>query len=263
MPATAADYRSRVHSPTWDVIDREQILTVTGHHPYVRLTTTGGGPVRGFVRRTSDGLAVVWLNDSRGRRGLDAWGDPAAVVRLIRALWAAGEVAGIRRLHLPRTSKELLTAHLPVGEPDHWDYRWTRSPLPPPPDPPSPVPLPPEREEEVRALLDRAFPDAYTRPGHPDIRRWYGLWHGDRLIACGADVSRGVGCLAGLAVDPDFRGRGLGAALTSGMAARLRAEFDVVSLGVMVDNHRAARLYHRLGFTEVAGRTSVPLHSDQ
>ena len=64
-------------------------------------------------------------------------------------------------------------------------------------------------------------------------------------------------------MDPDFRGRGLGAALTSGMAARLRAEFDVVSLGVMVDNHRAARLYHRLGFTEVVGRTSVPLHSDQ
>lgn len=261
MPAHRADYRSRVYSPTCDVIDRTRILAATDHHPYVRLTTTGGGPVRGFVRDTPAGRAVAWLNDSRGRRGLDAWGDPAEVVRLIRDLRDAGEVTGIRRLHLPRTEPELLAAHLPVGEPDHWDYRWTRTPLPASPDQPRPVPVRPEQEDEVRALLGRAFPDAYTRPGDPDIRRWYGIRDGDRLVACGADVSRGVGCLAGLAVDPDFRGRGLGSALTCGLAARVLAEFDVVSLGVMVGNHRAARLYHRLGFTEVAGRTSVPLRN--
>ncbi|WP_231925469.1 GNAT family N-acetyltransferase [Micromonospora purpureochromogenes] len=83
---------------------------------------------------------------------------------------------------------------------------------------------------------------------------------GDRLVACGADRSRGdVGFLAGLTVAPDRRGRGLGAALTAGMARALAARYDHVALGVYTDNVGAIRLYRRLGFTGTLARSSVHL----
>ncbi|MFC7549817.1 GNAT family N-acetyltransferase [Plantactinospora sp. GCM10030261] len=68
-----------------------------------------------------------------------------------------------------------------------------------------------------------------------------------------------VGFLAGLAVDPELRGRGLGAALTVGMSRALFTRFDRVALGVYTHNPRAARLYERLGFTEIIPRSSISL----
>lgn len=79
---------------------------------------------------------------------------------------------------------------------------------------------------------------------------WYGIWADDRLVACGADRSRGdIGFLAGLTVSPDQRGQGLGAALTAGMTRALLARYDTVGLGVYPSNVGAVRLYRRLGFT--------------
>ncbi|MDG4801578.1 GNAT family N-acetyltransferase [Micromonospora sp. WMMD980] len=78
--------------------------------------------------------------------------------------------------------------------------------------------------------------------------------------ACGADRSRGdIGFLAGLAVAPGHRGRGLGAALTAGMTRALFARYDHVALGVYPVNVGAIRLYRRLGFTGTAPRVTVRL----
>ena len=245
-------------SSTYDTIDRDEILAAARWHPFVRLATAGTSKVWGFIRDRRVGQAMIWCHHRHGQPRWYGWGDPAQVVQLLRQLRAAGELAEVQRCNLPQTDPALL-ADLAVGEPAHWDYLWTRTAPPVLPKQHRLIPLTAEQTDEVRALMRRAFPDAYTRPGDPDVRRWYGIREQDRLVACGADVSRGVGYIAGLAVDPQFRGRGLGAALTSAMAARVLAEFGVASLGVMVDNHRAARLYRRLGFTQVAGRTSVRL----
>ncbi|SBT39856.1 GNAT family N-acetyltransferase [Micromonospora narathiwatensis] len=116
------------------------------------------------------------------------------------------------------------------------------------------------RDGAVGWLLPESFPTTTSRPGDPRIVDWYGIHDGDRLVACGADRSRGdVGFLAGLTVATDRRGRGLGAALTAGMTRALFARYDHVALGVYTDNVGAIRLYRRLGYTDTEPRTSVHL----
>ncbi|MEV0004891.1 GNAT family N-acetyltransferase [Micromonospora sp. NPDC050980] len=110
------------------------------------------------------------------------------------------------------------------------------------------------------ATVTACLPVADSRPGDAGIVDWYGIRDGDRLLACGADRSRGdVGFLAGLTVAPGQRGRGLGAALTAGMTHALFGRYDQVALGVYPDNVGAIRLYRRLGFTNVEHRTSIRL----
>jgi ribosomal protein S18 acetylase RimI-like enzyme len=246
-----------VHTATTnELAGRDAILAATDHHPYTR-RNTGGGDMRGL----GDGSSAVWITDSPGRTPiLDALGDPARVPRLLAELRDRGELAGVRRIHLPRVDTAALAAVVPVGEPDLWDFRWTSTPPPEQPGEERVVRLGTDAAPAIGALLDHALPDTFTRPSGGGIQQWYGVWDGGRLVACGADKSRGgVGSLAGIAVDPDLRGRGIGAALTAAMARELARNYDVVALGVMADNDPAIRLYQRLGFTDCALRTSVDL----
>lgn len=136
------------------------------------------------------------------------------------------------------------------------------------------VPLPPDITlANWSPALAESFFAAYTasfreRPGFPGWSRdeWTDWATGDddfrpaaSFIACIGDTPAGFilcdeGWIAQLGVCPEWRGRGLGAALT---AAALRhfhaAGLEDVSLGVNVNNPIAARLYTRLGF-EVSGR---------
>lgn len=185
-----------------------------------------------------------------------ALGEPEAALDLVRVL----ATSGVWWMHLPRIPAAEIAARLPVRHQDDWDYRWTSAAPPGVPGEDRVVEVGRAHDDAVADLLERAFPGTTTRPGDPRIRAWYGVWDGDRLIAAGADRSRGeVGFLAGLAVDPDRRGAGVGAALTAGMMRRLLDEFGVVSLGVMYDNSGAIRLYERLGFTQCLSRSSVSL----
>jgi ribosomal protein S18 acetylase RimI-like enzyme len=85
------------------------------------------------------------------------------------------------------------------------------------------------------------------------------------LVACGADRSTRsaapeatpVGVLAGIAVHPDHRGRGWGAAISGALTTRLREKYDLVTLGVAAGNDVASRLYERLGYTGVSQVSSV------
>lgn len=241
---------------------RDQLLLLTGHHPYAMLNAVGGDALRAYAA----GHTVVWFNPTTG--GASALGDPATAVRLLARLLHEGGTIDpaldrppqIRRLHLPRTPASLLAAHLTIGKPDHWDFRWTRQAPPAQPGQERVTRLQAADTPAVRRLLDLAFPAAFSRPGDPRVRQWYGIWAGGELVACGADRSRGgVASLGALAVHPDRRGRGLGAALTAAMATQLLREFPIATLGVMVDNQPARHLYRRLGFTATAERTSVDL----
>jgi ribosomal protein S18 acetylase RimI-like enzyme len=253
-------YRGRVRQDTTGpttLADRAQVLAATGNHPFARLTTTGGD-LRAFRGHGVIAWTARW---SRGSVAA-ALGEAAAAVRLVTDLARAGELSGVRRVNVPRIDHAALAAHLPVSDLDDWDFRWTRTPPPAQPLQERVHRLRTDDAQAIDALLERAFPGTHTRPGDPGVRCWYGVWDHGRLVACGADRSRGgVGSIAAVAVDPDEQGRGLGAALTAAMAQQVLTECDVVSLGVLTRNHRADRLYRRLGFTEASARTSASLAS--
>lgn len=143
---------------------RAEVLAATGNHPYARLTTASG-PVRAFAGAG----ATAWLTALARGMVASAWGAPEAAVRLVTALADRGELAGVRRVNLPRLDPDAFAAQLPIGQVDEWD------------------------------------------------------------------------------------------ALTAGIARALFADCDVVTLGVMTDNHRADRLYRRLGFVDSTPRSSANL----
>jgi GNAT superfamily N-acetyltransferase len=132
---------------------------------------------------------------------------------------------------------------------------WTASP---------PAPVPGEdavRELDVgdpavRAavlhLLHAVSPRHSAEPGDPYASVWVGVVGADGgLLACGAygDEAPGVPLLASIAVSPDARGRGLGAAVTAALTRRAFADgAPVVTVDLYSDNPVARELYRRLGF---------------
>lgn len=235
---------------------REEVLTATGYHPFARLTTAAPQ-----MRAFASGDVAAWLATWSRTTVASAHGDPVAAVTLFVMLQRRGDLASARRVNVERVDHNVLRRHLPVGTIDDWDFRWTSSAPPSQPGQQRVVRLTATDDPAVAALLDRAFPETFTRPGDPMVRCWYGIRDGDRLIACGADRSRaGVGSISAVAVDPDARGQGHGAALTAVMTRELLGECDVVTLGVLTGNHVADRLYRRLGYTEASARTSANLH---
>lgn len=238
------------------VRDRAAILAATGDHPYARLQTGNGGTLTGYLFDDT----VLWTGPSPRGTQAYAMGDGEQALRLVGELVASGVLPELSWLHLPRVPADVLAGHVRVTKHDDWDFRWAVNPPPAQPAEPRVVRLTDADHPAIDALVDAAFPTSTTRPGDPRVRHWYGVWSADRLVACGADRSRGgVGFLAGLTVAPDARGQGLGAALTAAMTRDLLDEAEEVTLGVLVDNHGAIRLYERLGFTGSAARTSVAL----
>ncbi|MGS2619930.1 GNAT family N-acetyltransferase [Micromonospora sp. LZ34] len=234
---------------------RDAILAAADHHPYARHALWRGGRPRGWRR---DG-ALVWLLAGQGPAG-GGLGAAEAAVEVAAGLAATGALEPGQWLHLPRLDPATLDGRLDVDRHDEWDFRWTATPPPPQPGEERVERLTAADHPALTELIDAAFPTTTSRPGDPRVVDWYGIRDGDRLVACGADRSRGdIGFLAGLTVAPDRRGRGLGAALTAGMTRALFARRDTVALGVYTANVGAVRLYRRLGFTGTLARSSVRL----
>jgi len=226
------------------LVGADAVRGAAGDHPFVRMYVSEEADLRGYR-----------LGDTIGWYGVGPWGPVCAglgsatvAADLVAAL--VDELGPVPAAHLPRAPIADLAARLPVGRYGEWSFLWTSTPPAAHPLESRVAPLSGDDEEEVAALLDADHPDASTRPGGRRVRRWYGIRDGGRLVACGADSSRGIGVLTAVTVAGDRRGGGLGAALTCAMSRALHAEFGVVSLGVDRDNADAARLYRRLGFTE-------------
>ncbi|GAB2933362.1 hypothetical protein GCM10027280_21460 [Micromonospora polyrhachis] len=230
---------------------REALVAATDGHPYARHCLA--------LDRTSDGFhsdgTTVWVG-ANGRDGY-ALGDPQRAVELLTEepiFRSAGW------LHLPRLTDPAVAERLSIVQRDEWEFLWTERQPPEQPAEERVVPLTETDFPAMTALVDAAFPATTSRPGTPGVSGWYGIWSGDRLVACGADRSQGdIGFLAGLVVAEAERGRGLGAALTAAMTRRLFERYDRVTLGVWSHNERATRLYQRLGYTGRISRTSVRL----
>ncbi|SCG64522.1 GNAT family N-acetyltransferase [Micromonospora halophytica] len=239
-----------------ELVGRAALLAATGHHPFARHVIRPGARPRGWRR---EGLVAWLLASGTGPVG-GAIGACAPAVDLFAALATEGALHRGHWVQLPRTDPETLAGRFTIARLDEWDFLWTDAPPPPQADEERVVRLTAADHPALAALIDEAFPSTTSRPGDPGVVDWYGIRDGDRIVACGADRSRGdIGFLAGLTVAPHRRGRGLGAALTAGMTRALAARYDRVALGVYTHNVGAVRLYRRLGFTGTLARSSVQL----
>jgi ribosomal protein S18 acetylase RimI-like enzyme len=243
--------------------DRAAILDAVGHRPYAQFVAGMSAGMRGLaVDRDGAGPAVLWWGDGQlGRLG-HGIGDPSGLDAAIAHARAEGMLDGVRRINLPRRIQ------IPVGWVlnEVWDYRWLPSPDTTVARQPNQDAVRPEADgDAIGSLLDVAFPDSMLRPGHPMVNGWYGAWSGGALVACAADRSVRspdpdavpTGVLGAIAVHPDHRGQGWGAAVTAALANVLAQRYSQVGLGVTADNHTAQRLYARLGFTGRHEITSI------
>ncbi|MEV1331020.1 GNAT family N-acetyltransferase [Micromonospora costi] len=235
---------------------RAAVLDAAAHHPYVRHMLGREVEPRGYRR---DG-AVVWLLPEGRRPAAAALGAARPALDLCADLVAEGLLGPDQWLNLPGLDPADLAGRLHVAQRDEWYFLWTTVAPPPQPGEERVVRLTEADHPALTALIDEAFPSTTSRPGDAGVVDWYGIRDGDRLVACGADRSRGdIGFLAGLTVAPSQRGRGLGAALTAAMTRAMLARYDHAALGVYPVNVGAIRLYRRLGFTHTATRNSVRL----
>jgi GNAT superfamily N-acetyltransferase len=222
----------------------DEVLQALDGHAYARFSTAMAAQVGGLA----DGEgAVLWWGTTGFGRIAHAFGEPAAVAPLLEeGREAMGEV---RWINLPRPEG--------VVSDRAWDFRWTTSV---PADHKGHGVVPVEGEDEINALLDVAFPDSSVRPGHPLVVGWHGIRVGGRLAAVAADRSGRppgsrarptVGAIGGLAVHPEFRGQGLGTALSAALTTRFVTEYGLSTLGVYPDNVTARRMYESLGYRQI------------
>lgn len=115
-----------------------------------------------------------------------------------------------------------------------------------------------EDADEIEAFGRGHNPLFEGFPGRGYASHWLGLRDGGRLVAVGALHRTGhdLPHLAGIVVDPDRRGQGLGRAITVELTRTALADTGVATLGVYSDNLGAIRLYEGLGY-----RTGHRLHT--
>jgi ribosomal protein S18 acetylase RimI-like enzyme len=86
---------------------------------------------------------------------------------------------------------------------------------------------------------------------------YYGVQHHGRLIAAAGthihSATESVGVVGNVFTHPDFRGHGLGTAVTAAVADKLLERCDLIVLSVDPANRSARHIYENLGFRE-AGR---------
>ncbi len=218
-----------------------EVLLATDHDPYVR-----GSLRHPEVNGWTGHGAVAWRATDAEERVpyLMTLGEPPAVAALIADL--IGEIPNNTRVTLPRGTPPLLPAWVAVDGTD-WDFFWTDAPMP---EQPAQSRVETLDDSEIDALLDVASPTASARAGDPAVLRWVGVRGPSGLLACAADTASatGVGHLSSIAVHPDARGQGLGAAVTAELTNRMFAEgMDLVTLGMYADNTAGRALYRHLG----------------
>lgn len=100
-------------------------------------------------------------------------------------------------------------------------------------------------------LVERTEPGPFAR-GTITLGRYFGVRDGDRLVAMAGERMRTDSHteISAVCTDPEYRGRGLAAALTRHLVADIRARGSEPFLHVAMANEPAHRLYLALGFVE-------------
>jgi ribosomal protein S18 acetylase RimI-like enzyme len=248
---------TKLHSRAW-------VLDFVADFPYARFALGSGTDPRGIrVELPATGIGLLWW--AGGPFGLlgHGLGDPSVIDFALKHARTEGLLGDVGWVNLPRCTP----AQIPAGwtHREDWDYLWlpdgSTSVVAPKQDAVRPV----SDVAAIGALLAAAFPDSMLRPGHPMVNTWYGAYVDGELVACAADRSVHspdsdavpTGMIGAVAVHPEHRGRGWGAAVTAALAEVLRQRYTQVGLGVTADNHAASRLYRRLGFVGEHQITSI------
>jgi ribosomal protein S18 acetylase RimI-like enzyme len=119
------------------------------------------------------------------------------------------------------------------------------------------VPLSAADSEELFALYDASYPGNWFMPQMLETGFYFGIRRGSALVSvAGVHVcsqTNRVAALGNITTRPDFRGQGLGTAVTARLCRELRrAGIEQVGLNVKADNHSAITCYEKLGFSRAA-----------
>lgn len=250
---------------TWAQIDRTELLELSAQDPWVRWATG------------SEVLAVAgeqgWACIGPWRPQLAHWGGTAVVrpgshgraeSEALEILAQLAQEQGIAvEWFSTHPGRDLQApAGLETTGSGRWDFMWTR-------DVPSSGPVPEGVElTELHDRDDAGLIEAFGRRHSPTFEGYPGrgfatLWlaardHGGALLGVGAlhELASGIPHLAGIVVDTEERGRGIGRLLTAELTRAAIEEAGVSTLGVYSDNKVATRLYTGLGY-----RTAHRLHT--
>ncbi len=171
--------------------------------------------------------------------GRDASSEAAAAMA---ALIGEGEDASLVETDPPKAPEGIAETRLPI-----FQMVWTRfTPAP------TPFDIQPLAEVDAADMLALA---TLTRPGPFRARthtmgRFFGVREGGQLIAMAGERLHAP-CfheISAVCTHPDYRGRGLGAALMRKVGARMLEEGDQPFLHTYASNATAIALYRKLGF---------------
>lgn len=201
---------------------------------------------------STDGTALAVAGpDLSTRDRIAVRGRAAAAIPLVRAVL---EVVG--PAFRPLGDRDLIAAVV-AGVPElapaaNFGWMDSRSPVSVPLEPGPAYWLPEADLADVTALLRVSFPDSDAQPGAPGVERWAGVREeGGRLLAVTAAAwsAPDVGYLAGVAVHPEARGQGYGAAVCGFVLAEALARHAAAALMVDEQNRAAIQLYRGLGMS--------------
>ncbi|MEU7005467.1 GNAT family N-acetyltransferase [Streptomyces sp. NPDC046332] len=220
------------------------ILAKVGDTPYTRMALSPQSTA--YVTDHT----VAWFTRTPWASLVSLNANSDAAAELFMELYRSGRIPDGAWLRVPLPAQRF--HGIPgVRLREEWQFRWTSGKPPVHRREAEVVLLSPAHHDALEELLREGNPDTVVRARARGIHGWYGIWEGDRLVACGADRSfGGVGYLAAITVRPGHRREGLGTAITAAMTRRLMAGTDAVGLGVNTRNHGAIDLYKRLGFHE-------------
>jgi len=227
---------------------------LTADVPRYTGATAWGGP---------EALALSVAARDGSRRALVGVGEPEPLAEVVAGAFDAGGApvpgsglacAPVAVASLTRGAWDLLPEpvrrHLGLEHAAHWDWLLTTT-LPPHQDGEAQVvelDLVTDRAE-LEGLQRLALPETYTTLDKPDTR-WFG-WRDTggalRCMAAASNWTREVH-LGSIATHPQWRRRGLGAAVTAALTRAGLAATGQVSLGLYTRNEAARRVYERLGF---------------
>lgn len=233
-----------------------RLFDVTGQDPFVRCEIPADLPRPAWTAGRS---AVMVRQRHSGVPGLSAVGDAADITAILNHLQDGPDralIAGLSMVTVPRRHWPIIARVLPgVGHRGDWDWMWTDRPPALPPDPRLTVLDDVRDAAEIGALNTRHSPTSESEPGSGRTELWLGIRDAaGAIIAAGAlhRTAAGAPHLAGIVVDGDHRGSGLGAAVTAGLTrAALTADGSITglcTLGMYADNQAARRMYCGLGF---------------
>jgi ribosomal protein S18 acetylase RimI-like enzyme len=235
-------------------IDSVDELLALGHPVLTYDIGTGfAPPAYAWGDLDTGGAVVVERRSDRGVPGLAAIGAGPGIRRLVAdpAVRDLVNARGLTHLSVPRGLFEQVEDLYAWGGGGEWDWMWTtQSPSAPLPHESAVETVGPRTAARLTAFLGRASPRTHGEPFARPHQLWVVVREEAALVACGSwdRAASGVPVLTGIAVDPDRRGEGYGAAVTAYLTRAAVTRFGACTLGMFADNVTARRLYHRLGY---------------